>query len=128
MRHRRRWVLLEIGIAVIGLLTYLTLYSIFIEPMPKGGRVVRGYDCTGRALEVYRDLCPDLPREALQDAEWEALVLWTRSSVTIARMSLAVSWLLWTAGLIICLGAIVAGRKFKQTPANEPKGCAWWPG
>ena len=129
IKHRRRWILSGIALTLVGLLAYLTLYSIFIEPMPQGGRVVRGYQCTGRALEVYADLCPDLPREALQDAEWEALVLWTRSSVTIARMSLAVSWLLWTAGLITCLGAIVAGRKFrKDEQPKEAKGCAWWLG
>ena len=118
VRHRRRWILLGIALAVIGLLAYLTLYSIFIENMPQGGRVVRGYECTRRALEVYGDACPDLPRDALQDSEWEALVLWTRSSVTIARMSLAVSWLLWVAGLIACLGAIVAGRKFSGRAAK----------
>ena len=129
IRHRRRWILSGIALTLVGLLSYLLLYSIFIEPMPQGGRVVRGYQCSARALEVYRDLCPDLPREALQDAEWESLVLWTRSSVTIARMGLAVSWLVWTAGLIACLGAIVAGRKFKKDKAaKEPQGCAWWLG
>ena len=126
IQHRRRWILAGIGLTLIGLFCYLLLYSIFIEPMPQGGRVVRGYDCTARALEVYSDLCPDLPRDALQDAEWEAVVLWTRSSVTIARMGLAVSWLIFMAGLITCLGAIVAGRKFKKDKSAEPQGCAWW--
>jgi hypothetical protein len=119
VRNRRRWVLFGISLAVVGLLGYLTLYSIFIENMPQGGRVVRGYECTRRALEIYHDDCPDLPREALQDSEWEALVLWTRTSVTIARISLAVSWLLWVGGLIACLGAIVAGRKFSGSAAKR---------
>jgi hypothetical protein len=119
IRHRRRWILSGVALALIGLIAYLTLYSIFIEPMPAGGRVVRGYECTRSALQVYGDACPDLPRDALQDAEWESVVLWTRSSVTIARMTLALSWLVFIAGLIGCLGAIVAGRKFSRGAAKR---------
>lgn len=119
VRNRRRWILLGLLLTLAGLLTYLTLYSVFIENMPAGGRVVRGYECTRNALAVHGDVCPDLPREALQDAEWEAVVLWTRSSVTVARMGLAVSWLIFVAGLITILGAVVAGRKFSRRRAAQ---------
>lgn len=119
VRHRRSWMVTGLVLCLAGLLTYLTLYSIFVEPMPAGGRVVRGYECTRAAMEVHGDACPDLPREALQDAEWESLALWTRSSVTIARMGLAVSWLLFVAGLIACLGAVVAGRNFAKKPSRR---------
>ena len=111
--HRRRWIMSGLALTLVGLLSYLILYSMFVEPIPGAGeRVVRGYECTRQAQLVYRDECPDLSRDALKDAEWEALVLWTRSSVTIARVLLTLSWLVFMTGLITCLGAIVSGRQF----------------
>ena len=59
---------------LVGLIAYLTLYSLFVEPIPGAhARVVRGYVCTADAARVYGDACPDLPREALAGAEWEAV-------------------------------------------------------
>lgn len=55
--------------------------------------------------------CPNLPPDTLRDAEWEFLALWARASVTSVRMGLAASWLLFAAGLIGAVGAILAGRK-----------------
>lgn len=123
LKHRRTWIVLAVAATLIGLFGYLILYSYFVEPMPGDqGRVVRGYDCTPPARLVYGELCPDLPRDALADAEWEALVLWTRSSVTTARIGLAAAWLLFTAGLIAAVGAIVAGRKFGSGGARKKAG------
>lgn len=114
--HRRRWVISAFVLTVAGLLGYLILYSTFVEPIPGSDvRVVRGYECTRQALLVYGEECPDLPRDALRDAEWESVVLWTRTSVTVARVSLAFAWFIFIAGLVTNVGAIVAGRKFGKT-------------
>ena len=110
---RRIWIIVATVLTVIGLFGYLTLYSLFVERIPgSGDRVVRGYVCTVDALAIYKAKCPDLPREALQDAEWESLALWTRGSVTAVRLWLTLSWITFMAGLVAAVGAVVAGRKF----------------
>lgn len=110
--NRRALILASAALTSIGLFSYLALYSLFVEPIPGSSeRVIRGYACSPEALQVYGDSCPDLPRDALKDAEWEAVVLWTRSSVTLVRLGLALSWLVFTAGLVGAVGAVVAGRK-----------------
>jgi hypothetical protein len=112
VRRRRLLMLLATVLTVLGLFAYLILYSTFIEPIPgTSQRVVRGYVCTRDAQLIYGDQCPDLPRDALRDAEWESVVLWTRSSVTVARVALTAAWLVFMAGLIAAVGSIVAGRK-----------------
>lgn len=121
--HRRRWILAGLAMMIVGLLGYMIVYSLFVEPVPGTPlRVVRGYQCTREAALLYRQQCPDLPRQALEDAEWEAVVLWTRSSVTIARVSLAFAWFFFISGLIVCLGAALAGRKFSRDEAALAKG------
>lgn len=113
IRRRRRAILAATAMTLLGLFAYLTLYSFFIETVPgTSERLVRGYECTADALLIYKQACPDLPRDALQDAEWDSLVLWTRSSLTTVRLALAGAWLLFTAGLIMAVGAVIAGRKF----------------
>lgn len=117
---RRKWIIWALVLTLSGLVGYLTLYSLFIEPIPgTDERVIRGFTCTADAQLVHGSKCPDLPREALQDAEWEAPALWTRSSITLVRMGLALSWLIFTAGLIATVGAILAGRRLRK-PARNP--------
>lgn len=112
VKKRRSWFLVSVLAVLVGLILYLTLYSLFIEPTPGGTeRIIRGYTCTEEAKLVFPTQCPDLPREALRDAEWEAAVLWTRGSITVVRMGLAISWLIFIAGLVGATGSIVAGRK-----------------
>ena len=119
---RRIWVLAALFLTLGGMIGYLILYSFFVEPIPgTGERVIRGYECTREALLVHKSACPDLPRDALADAEWEATLLWTRQSVTMIRLGLALSWLIFTAGLIATMGAILAGRREKP-PAAGGKG------
>ena len=121
--HRRRWIVAGLMLTLLGLLSYLVLYSTFVEAIPGGDeRVVRGYECTRQAQLVHGDDCPDLSRDALQDAQWEALNLWTRSSVTTARVLLTLAWLVFITGLITCLGAIVAGRQFRAKGGPATRG------
>ncbi|MBA3811562.1 MAG: hypothetical protein H0X27_07970 [Caulobacteraceae bacterium] len=112
IRQRRFLIIAATVLTVGGLLAYLVQYSLFVEPIPgTKERVVRGFVCSPEARLLYGAACPDLPRDALRDAEWESLALWTRASVTTVRLGLAASWLLFTAGLIGAVGAILAGRK-----------------
>jgi hypothetical protein len=118
--HRRRWIVVAAALTLVGLLSYLILYSLFVEPIPgRDLRVVRGYECTRQALLLYPDDCPHLGREVLQDAEWEAPVLWTRSSLTMTRVALAAAWLVFMMGLITAIGAIVAGRRLRARPRRS---------
>ena len=120
--HRRRWIIVAASLTLTGLIGYLILYSLFVEPSPgRDLRVVRGYECTRQALLLYPDDCPHLSRDVLQDAEWEAPVLWTRSSLTMTRVALAATWLVFMMGLISAIGAIVAGRRLgSRTRRSRP--------
>lgn len=113
VRHRRRLILLGACVTLLGLFAYLFLYSLFIEVMPgTGERLVRGYRCTPEAQYVYPEYCPDLSIQQVLEAEGDPLRLWTRASITNVRLGLTGSWLLFTTGLIMTVGAVVAGRKF----------------
>lgn len=111
--HRRRWILTATVLTLAGLIGYLILYSMFVETLAdEDVRLIRGYECTADARLVYGAACPDLPGDALRDAEWNPLNLWTRSSITVVRLLLTASWLVFTAGLIAAVGSVVAGRRF----------------
>jgi hypothetical protein len=120
VRHRRRWILAGTLVTVGGLFGYLALYSFFVEAVPgASARVIRGYECLPDAVEAFPGQCPDLPRESIEDAGWETTRLWTRKSITTVRLGLALSWLLFTAGLILTLGSVVAGR---DVGGRSPRG------
>ncbi len=122
LASRRRLFLAAVVLTLGGLIAYMWLYSSFVEPVPGAKlRVVRGFVCTAEAQQLYGQACPDLPRDALRGAEWEALALWTRDSVTGARLGLVVSWLVFTSGLIAAVGAIIAGRKIGAGAAPKRK-------
>lgn len=83
---------------------------------------MNGYVCTPDAFRVHGASCPDLPRDALRDAERESLELWTRGSITTVRIGLVAASAVFTAGLIGAVGSIVAGRPFTSTSrARKPK-------
>jgi hypothetical protein len=109
----RRWVkAIVVGLAVIAI-AYLALLSLYVETIPASGvRVVKGFACTPDALLVYGDSCPNLPRDALRDAEWEAATLWTGSSVMLVRVGLVAGWLALAAGLGLAAARIEQIRIF----------------
>lgn len=94
-----------------GLLAYLILTSLFVETIPRSGvRVIKGFVCTPDALLVYGRSCPNLGRDALRDAEWEAATLWTGGSLTLVRVGLVMSWLSVIAGVAMLAGVVERGR------------------
>ena len=108
---RRGWMVTSLVVMLVSLFGYLALNSYFVEYAPGSDlRAIRGYECTNAAAELYPD-CPDLPREALEDAGWESVKLWTRASVTNVRLLLVLGWLAFMAGLIGIIGSVIAGRQ-----------------
>ncbi|KQN18060.1 hypothetical protein ASE89_06970 [Sphingomonas sp. Leaf30] len=119
---RRRWIITGLLLSLVGLAVYLVFYSMFVETIPGSDvRLILGYRCTADALLVYQAACPDLPRDALRDAEWEPALLWTRASITVVRLLLTFAWLSFVAGLIISTGAVIAGRQFGLKKAASVK-------
>lgn len=111
-QSRHFWMIAGIVATLIGLVGYLYLYSQFVDVVPGStARILRGYECTANAKVVYGTSCPNLPSDALEGAEWESTELWTRNSITKVRMMLALAWLIFTCGLVIVVGSVVAGRK-----------------
>jgi len=92
---------------VIAGIAYLALGSMFIETIPGTTvRVVKGFTCTPDAELVFAESCPNLGRDALRDAEWEAGTLWTGTSVMVVRLSLALNWLALVGGLALAAARI----------------------
>lgn len=108
---RRRFILAGLTLTIVGIGAYLPLYSLYVLPIPGSKiRVVKGTECTRRAQLVYPNDCPNLSRDALRDAEWEANVLWTPGSIMRIQMMLVAGWLAFIGGLIAFIGAVIAGR------------------
>jgi hypothetical protein len=119
-RNRRVWMLAAASLTIGGLFGYLALYSLFVETIPGSEtRMIRGFSCTPAAKVVYSSECPSLTADALADAGWRPEQLWTRSSITLIRLGLAATWLVFTAGLICAVGAAVAGRKGPAKPRKR---------
>ena len=112
IRNRRKWLVWATALMLVGLLFYLVLYSLYVETVPGTNiRIVRGFQCTIDAELVYREQCSELPSSALDEAGWDVNELWTRTSITTVRVGLATCWLVFTAGLVMAVGSVVAGRR-----------------
>jgi hypothetical protein len=115
--RRKAYFIVSALICVASIFVYFMIYSLYVDSLPfSEARVVRGFECTATARTVYGSACPNLPTEALLDVEGDSLKLWTRSSVTIVRMGLTSTWLLFSVGLTMAIGAMVAGRTFDDSP------------
>lgn len=117
---RNRLRALVAALAVAGI-AYLALGSLFIETIPGTDvRVVKGFTCTPDAELVYGNACPNLGRDALRDAEWEAGTLWTGTSVMLVRLGLALSWLVLVGGLALAAARIerlrIWGTRGRKAP------------
>lgn len=120
--HRRRWIVIAVAMTFAGLVSYLTLYSLFVVNIPGAtDRLIRGYTCTHDTLLIYKYQCPELSMAALEDSGWEPAELWTQGSITIVRLGLTLSWLVFIAGLIVSVGSIVAGRKSAKSRESGQK-------
>jgi hypothetical protein len=96
-----------IAVFVLAAIAYLALGSLFVETIPGTGvRVIKGFTCTPDAELVFAESCPNLSRDALRDAEWEAATLWTGTSLMVVRLSLAISWLALVGALALAAARI----------------------
>ncbi len=101
---------IALGLAIAAVV-YLSLLSLYVESIPGTGvRVIKGFTCTPDARLVYGNGCPNLGRDALRDAEWEAATLWTGTSVMIVRLSLVVSWLAMAGALALAAARVERTR------------------
>jgi hypothetical protein len=101
---------IALGLAIAAVV-YLSLLSLYVESIPGTGvRVIKGFTCTPDARLVYGNGCPNLGRDALRDAEWEAATLWTGTSVMIVRLSLVVSWLAMAGALALAAARVERRR------------------
>jgi hypothetical protein len=120
---RRRFILAGIALTILGIGAYLPLYWLFVEPIPgSSARVVRGTVCTPVAQRTYPDQCPDLSRDVLRGAEWEANLLWTRTSIMQVQLGLVTAWIAFAAGLVAFVGAVIAGRPTGTIARGPPPG------
>jgi hypothetical protein len=80
--------------AFVILLGYMVLFSIFTIYVPQAKRsIVIGYECTAKALSVFRDHCPHLTIDDLATVAYDEFVLWTKASIAVTRAALIGVWM-----------------------------------
>jgi hypothetical protein len=123
-RKRINTVLIAGAVLLVGsTLVYFSLFSYFTYTTPgKKVRMVKGFVCTPMAAKVYKDACPDLGMDELNQAEYEAERLWTRSSILIARLGLTAFWLLTFLALSVILGSFLVYQLRSGSPVRVKAG------
>lgn len=109
--RRRSLLLLAAGLTMMGLFVYLYLYSTYVVPIDGAERVIIGYECNPQTRAVYKDMCPNLGEIELSRAGYDPRLLFTRQSLSVVRLGLVASWLVFVAGLIAAVGWAVSGRR-----------------
>jgi hypothetical protein len=96
-------------ILAVSALTYLAVNSelTYETRGPKKERLVKGFECKEAALKIFGDSCPLLGSDEISLAQWNAETLWTSRSITMARLSLVVPWLLSFLSLSMLLGSFL---------------------
>lgn len=98
-----------LAVAALGL--YLWASATFVVSGSRGGEYVRGSTCTPDAELVYEGQCPDLPAEALADAEFRPELLWTSGSIARAEQMIGGGWIGWVLLVSLLLGSYHAPRR-----------------
>lgn len=110
--NRRRWIARATAVTILSLFLYLGLFSTFTYPLEGRPRTIIGFECKSEPLRVYKVSCAELEGAILEGGGGNPNTFWTARSITAVRLALNAAWLGFTAGLIMAVGAIVAGRRF----------------
>lgn len=99
---------------VIAFLTiYIFLFSQFtIFDPARNGRVIIGYECTYKALQIYLDRpCESLGYAELRNAAFKETELWTKLSISVVRTLLVTIWFLFFLSLASLVGQFLAFQR-----------------
>lgn len=109
-RGRRLMLIIAAALSVVGLFSYLFLYSRFVFSIPGGDRIILGYACNA-VTEPHYASCPNLSDLELRRAAYNPELLYTKTSLDVVRLSLVAAWMLFTAGLMGAVGWAVSSRR-----------------
>jgi hypothetical protein len=99
---------------------YMLLQTVFVFETPvTGERWAKGFVCTREARQLYAKKCPFLDHDELRGAEYEAERLWTRPSIAIIQVSLALAWFATFLGCTIAVVAAVSSLVFPKNMRTE---------
>jgi hypothetical protein len=97
---------------VLSFFFYIFLFSQFAIFIPSREEyLIVGYQCSQRALDVYRDSCPSLGLTELSAAQYDEFVLWTRFSISSVRIALVALWFLFFVGLSAFIGEFIVYQR-----------------
>jgi hypothetical protein len=121
-RAAERGILAGVAVFALSSVVYLAALSHYTYEVPTTkARFVKGYECTADAKAVFKERCPDLGLDELRTAEYEAARLWTHTSITVTRTSLAVLWLASFIALSFALGSFL-WHQMRKKGRGEPGG------
>jgi hypothetical protein len=100
----RRVVVVWSIIALLFVLAYMVLFTVLTIYVPSAKRsIVIGFQCLREAQQVYGDSCPWLGLRELSSVAFDEFVLWTKSSIAVARVTLIAVWF----GIFISLAFMI---------------------
>lgn len=105
----RRYMVFFFGVTIL----YLFVHSLFTIGVPRSDLVlVKGFMCTEVAASQFAN-CPWLIAEDIQQAEWDAALLWTPLSIAVTRIGIVLLWLLAFFSLSLFLGAFLVRLRLR---------------
>lgn len=115
---RRRMGAFMVGFLVI-VTAFLFLDSELVHSDPSDGRrVVGGFNVRSEVTKVR--LPGQTDKQLLKEANYEPETVWTRRSITAARLSLLGSWLAAFACLAAAIAIFVTIQRQRVTPQPQP--------
>lgn len=95
---------------------YLLLSTLLIDFNSAGGfSTVKGFVCTADAAAVYGDRCPWLGSVELAEVAFDNERLWTHTSIAVARIALASTWICFCALFGTLVGSLVANLMHRKS-------------
>lgn len=96
----------SVSLLVFFLALYFSLHTFMTFKIPTsnlGELDVKGFVCSKKAESIYKDECPFLPIQALQEASFDPSFLWQEWSIAISKVVLVILWSLfiWFASINI---------------------------
>ena len=106
-KRRMKWSLVTLFTCVIAVIAGLALLT--VDPGPGRERVVEGFVLQPAVRQVLA--ATYTPENALRDKEYDAMAVWTKSSVVTVQLALDLSWIGMFGSLSVYLASFVVGLR-----------------
>lgn len=115
-KRMRRGMIIATAVLVASFFGYLVLFNVLlVDDIPGGQRAVAGFIVRPEVEPVLGE--GFTARDALEEAEYDPAMIWTRASIAAARTALVAAWLTLFSALTVLLGTFVLYQR-RQEPRH----------